>query len=631
MNSPVKLDRSRVQIKVGELVFYQEEEFKIIQVPPGKEVIAVSLKNNLIKTLLIRDLKHLGSKDIETLDHATKDMSHITTKEWDIALQRIDDIRPIINGETVINIAAHAKKIGINQSTLYRWFNRYQEAGGIYGLLPKKEGRKKGTSLISPQAESVIEEVIKEYYLTPQKPKIETVIQRVASKCLDLNIKVPGKNTIRRRIKNVNEYARLSAHEGKSIAQDKFRPAPSHYKTNYPLEVVQIDHTPVDLILVDKESRQPIGRPWITVAIDIYSRMIHGYYLSLDAPSATSVSMCIVNAVQSKDELLANFKIDAEWNISGFMDTIHVDNGADFRSEALMKGCEVHGIDLNYRPVGKSYFGGHIERAIGTLMGKVHNIPGSTFRNVQQKGKYDSEKNSIMTFEEFERWVILFITKLYHKEPHRGIGMTPEEKFYEGVWGTKNSPGSGLRPNPSDGKTILLDFLPFFKRTIQKNGINIDGINYYDSVLRGFIAATDKKKKEKKKFIIKRDPRDISHVWFYDEDLQEYYQIPYANQSLPAISVGELLELRKRIRERSGNRKVYDADLIKAHEEMDEQIKNAEKLTKKERRKKEKKRISTVKKESVSNSNLISPLPANMDNEDDDLWDDDDIPDFDIK
>jgi len=30
------------------------------------------------------------------------------------------------------------------------------------------------------------------------------------------------------------------------------------------MDLVQIDHTPVDVIVVDRENRQPIGRPWLT-------------------------------------------------------------------------------------------------------------------------------------------------------------------------------------------------------------------------------------------------------------------------------------------------------------------------------------------------------------------------------
>ena len=56
-----------------------------------------------------------------------------------------------------------------------------------------------------------------------------------------------------------------------------------------PLDIIQIDHTKVDVILVDEETRKPIGRPIITVAIDVFSRMIFGFYISFEGPSYFNV------------------------------------------------------------------------------------------------------------------------------------------------------------------------------------------------------------------------------------------------------------------------------------------------------------------------------------------------------
>lgn len=44
------------------------------------------------------------------------------------------------------------------------------------------------------------------------------------------------------------------------------------FVTSYPLECVQIDHTKVNVILVDELIGSIAGRFWITVAIDVFSR-----------------------------------------------------------------------------------------------------------------------------------------------------------------------------------------------------------------------------------------------------------------------------------------------------------------------------------------------------------------------
>ncbi len=57
-----------------------------------------------------------------------------------------------------------------------------------------------------------------------------------------------------------------------------------------PLEQVQIDHTVIDLIVVDDRDRQPIGRPYLTLAIDVFTRCVLGMVVTLEAPSAVSLA-----------------------------------------------------------------------------------------------------------------------------------------------------------------------------------------------------------------------------------------------------------------------------------------------------------------------------------------------------
>jgi len=70
-----------------------------------------------------------------------------------------------------------------------------------------------------------------------------------------------------------------------------------------PLVIVQIDHTPADIILVDSFERKPIGRPWVTLAIDIATRMVTGYYVSFEAPSRLSIALCRSQIVSHRPKI----------------------------------------------------------------------------------------------------------------------------------------------------------------------------------------------------------------------------------------------------------------------------------------------------------------------------------------
>ncbi|NWP05639.1 transposase family protein, partial [Escherichia coli] len=90
----------------------------------------------------------------------------------------------------------------------------------------------------------------------------------------------------------------------------------------------------------------------------------------------------------------------APWDNQGLMDRLHLDNAREHRSDALKRGCRAHSISIEYRPVRRPHFGGHIERLIGTVMGTVHLLPGTTFSNVAERGDYDSEGEACMTLGE---------------------------------------------------------------------------------------------------------------------------------------------------------------------------------------------------------------------------------------
>lgn len=65
------------------------------------------------------------------------------------------------------------------------------------------------------------------------------------------------------------------------MAGGRFRQVKAGPRTTCPLQVVQIDHTKVDLELVGDISRACIGRPWLTLVLDVHTRMIIGLQLSL--------------------------------------------------------------------------------------------------------------------------------------------------------------------------------------------------------------------------------------------------------------------------------------------------------------------------------------------------------------
>jgi transposase InsO family protein len=117
-----------------------------------------------------------------------------------------------------------------------------------------------------------------------------------------------------------------------------------------PLERVQIDHTLVDVVIVDEGDRLPIGRPWLTLVIDVASRAVLGFSVSLDEPSTASVALALVQAVLPKDLWLADRELEVPWPMWGLPELLQLDNAPEFHSRALIRGAQEYGVRIDYRP-----------------------------------------------------------------------------------------------------------------------------------------------------------------------------------------------------------------------------------------------------------------------------------------
>jgi putative transposase len=370
----------------------------------------------------------------------------------------------------------------------------------------------------------------------------------VHRRCRNAGLTPPHPNTIR----HLSAHVRLRQREGTKVAFEKYAPLQHAFPgADWPSAVVQIDHTPADLILVDDIHRRPVGRPWITLAIDVFSRMVAGLYVSFDPPGAMAVDLCLAQAILPKETWLAKHDITTPWPVWGLMNVVHADNAKEFRGRILRRACENYGIELHWRPVAQPHYGGHIERLLGTFNHDIHALPGTTFSNPAQRGSYDADKKAALTLSEFERWLAMYITEIYHQRRHRELGTPPITRHTEGIFGTAERTGCGLPDRLLDEARLRLDLMPYEERTVQRNGITIDEFCYYDDVLRPWIRATDptdSKGRRTRKFIVRRDPRDISTVYFYDPDVKEYFAIPYRHTAHPPISTWELREARLRLK-----------------------------------------------------------------------------------
>ncbi len=151
-----------------------------------------------------------------------------------------------------------------------------------------------------------------------------------------------------------------------------------------PLQYVFADHYRLDVLHVDDELREVLGRLWLTVLIDAFSRAVLGLYLAYEAPCIESIQGALRHAIWPKADL-TEFGIDLPWACYGIPQRLSLDNAWAHHSysledlaRALGGGGRYTAMELLFRPPYQARYGGLVERLFGNLSGQLRErLPGA--------------------------------------------------------------------------------------------------------------------------------------------------------------------------------------------------------------------------------------------------------------
>lgn len=489
---------------------------------------------------------------------------------WDLAVRRARVIGPLAAADVVGGSAveAAAAELGLSRRQVYELLRRWRQGqGAVSDLIPGRSSGGRGGEQLPDDVEAVIREVLRREYLTRQRKTVAAVHREIVRVCRTRGLQAPSRGSVVRRIGRLDPVERTRRREGADAARGREAAGGVPPPVTGVLEQVQIDHTVVDLVVVDEQHRLPIGRPYVTAGIDVFSRCLVSLVVTLEAPSATSVGLCLAHMVTDKQAWLERVGAEVAWPMSGKPAELYLDNAAEFRSEALRRGCEQHGIALRYRPPGRPHFGGIVERVIGTMMQLVHELPGTTFSNPAQRGDYDADATACLTLGELQRWLAVAVAG-YHGQVHGTTRQTPAARWADGVASATASAsapagGAGAPVVVTNEAAFLVDFLPVLRRTLTRTGFVIDHVHYFCDGLKPWIA----RRERLDRFVIRRDPRDISRVWVLDPDGRFYLEVPYRTLSHPPVSLWEHQAAVERLRTQ-GRAQVDEAALFRMVEQM---------------------------------------------------------------
>ncbi|MBP4051627.1 transposase [Chromobacterium violaceum] len=422
-----------------------------------------------------------------------------------------------------------AKQLGDERppspSTVYRWFKREQLNPTPIGLLDRFDYRGWFGCRFPAEVQEALSDLIIERYLEPPGCTFMEIHSALRTRLETLNmlrttdeqLKLPSYDTVRRAIMAYPAYEHAVAKYGKEEASLRFRTSMVGPKAKYILEVAEIDHTPVDLFIVDERTMLPLGRPLLTLLIDRKSKMILGVYVSFGGASTEAVFQCLRHAILPKDYLRERFpRVEGEWPCFGLIETLVTDNGPELHSKALEQACFELGIVVQFCPKKRPDQKGGIERAFRSIAnGFFHVQKGTSLANWMDRHGYDPLKTAVATFDQFLHALHVWIVDVYSQSFHRGLQRTPL-----GAW------QSGLQANPPrlpDLEVLDTALMEFEERTLWHYGIEIFKLRYN---CRGLYSIRHQFGEKVDKIQVRYNCADIGHIYVIHPGTGEAIKVP---------------------------------------------------------------------------------------------------------
>jgi transposase InsO family protein/DNA-binding transcriptional ArsR family regulator len=428
----------------------------------------------------------------------------------------------------------------LSQTNLYRWLELYEQKG-LTELAPQYSKNRGGSGAsIDEQAK----ELIQTLWLDPNKPGVKSVWRKIKNQFgYNLNYSTVN-NYVNNKIPlSVKIYYRL----GEKAYQDRCDPyIERDYTLFKSMEWGCGDHHLFDFV-IKHEGR--IFRPWLTMFTDMRSRKITGWHIDV-VPNTLTIMRAFSMSVETCS-LFENLLVD---NGKDFKSAWFAGNGWKMRRtmpeketleliEGVLHDCgtKAH-FATPYHGQSKP-----IERAFRTII-ELFSREQSTWvgsNTVDRKadtnlywGKINGRDRIEVTYtlnalrEDFAKFVAWFNAEWEHSGQGMG-GNSPDNVFAKYL--------EGRREMPQEMRKYI--FAIRQRRTVQKKGICIDGIDYYSDEMTRLIG---------EKVEVRRDINDAGKIsifslpdFVYRFDAENYL---LKDRGIPEENIRRLKNAKKKAR-----------------------------------------------------------------------------------
>lgn len=436
-------------------------------------------------------------------------------------------------------IAEVASALGENPpafSTILEWIDEHGRHGGHWGTAAYSDRDDlKGTrgSRLAPFQERAIEVGLHHWVkLRVKKSAYAVVVDEVhrydaehgdeldkatlGKKFVDAQgrLRPPSPRTFDRRCDGLDRMLQDWGLKGAAVAKQKNRTRQTRALPDRPYAEVEVDHTRLDVLVIDEGHNAVLGRPDIIVFRDRATAMVIGLSVGFEEPSYAAFAEGLRHAIYPKD-LSAFPAVTNPWPCHGRIENLFVDNALHFLGDNI----EAAGRELGFHVVRcqprQPWLKGGIERFFGSLnIGLLHQLPGTSLGNVLDRADHEHLGRATLTLTELETLIHIWICDLYHAEPRKALGF---------IRGFGDVPLRVWEDKCRTFRTAPLPHIDLFMslagdrafRPIQNDGICWDYIKYESPELWALRSHPDHRRPAEggsTKYEVRRDPYDLGSI-----------------------------------------------------------------------------------------------------------------------
>ena len=429
-----------------------------------------------------------------------------------------------------------------------RWMDERGSPGNrTIAQMVSMGGRVRRRARLSPEIKAHLRQAAL-WYWSSRRWSISDAYARLRTTLAEINrerkhigglpqLEFPSHEALRREVRATECIDTFREKYGLKAANKRFKACGKGLSATRILQLGAMDHTVLDGVAVfDGAAMLPLGRPWLTVLMDVYSGCVVGFVLTFEPPSIYSVMECIKRANRPKVRLPASAdEFPYLRIIFGRFDEIVVDNGKEFAGVAMQDALADFGTSLRLAPVGSPTYKAVVERLFATLNSLLNTkLPGGVLKpELLREFGYDPQKEAVLTLTELEEllWEALV---LYHITPRRGEGSPPASLWQE------SAKRHGIDVISDDAQLDKMLGAVKYPCRLTRSGVELFGLTFHDEAkvselledLIGYEPVRPRRKGSATATVkVKYNPASLAEIHVWNRRTSRYVTLPCEDET----------------------------------------------------------------------------------------------------